>query len=150
MYKINTIQYVFYKLHKTMKLDLLVDRFVHEFHWSPGFPPQMVPPAIAKQLKSGHHVEPQYFSSATMCYIDVVDFMKLTGNIRAQHAATFISQLLRYPLPSDCSIAFLTVAFHGKYGYQFKIVNTLKKCKYSNKTIQDEWLTHLRPGRTVN
>ena len=82
----------------------------------------MVPPAIAQQLKSGHQVEPQYFSSATMCYIDVVDFMKATRSIQAQHAASFISELLRYPLPSDYSIAFLTVAFHVKYG------NKIKEC----------------------
>ena len=58
---------------------------------------QMVPPAVAEQLKSGHQVEPQYFSSATICYIDVVDFMTVAARIQAQHAAYLIRELLRYP-----------------------------------------------------
>ena len=61
-----------------------------------GLCPQMVPPAVAEQLKSGHQVEPQYFSSATMCYIDVVDFMIMSARIQAQHAAAVLGELLRY------------------------------------------------------
>ena len=55
----------------------------------------MVPPAIAEQLKSGHQVEPQYFSNATICYIDVVDFMKMFARFQAVHAEFFLGELLR-------------------------------------------------------
>ena len=41
---------------------------------------QMVPISIAEQLKSGGQVEPGYFHSATICYIDVTDFMTTSSS----------------------------------------------------------------------
>ena len=92
---LHTIQDVVLKLRLAMNVDLIIVKCIHDFHKTPGFLPQMVPPAIAEQLKSGHQVEPQYFSNATMCYIDVVDFMMVAARFQAVHTVALVGELVR-------------------------------------------------------
>ena len=56
---------------------------------------QMVPISIAEQLKSGGLVEPRYFHSATICYIDVTDFMTMVVQLQAQLTIKLLTEISR-------------------------------------------------------
>ena len=55
----------------------------------------MVPQSVAKHLKLGGQVEPQYLDSVTICYIDVANFLIIAAQLQAVLTVNSLTEISR-------------------------------------------------------
>ena len=56
----------------------------------------MMPAPVAEELKTGRDVIPQYYDSATLCYIDIVNFVSLISDMQPIHVTKLLNAFYKY------------------------------------------------------